>query len=60
MTWKYLKNDLKEKEKEKEHFASILFTFQKTYEEKFPKMAKKWLEIPLKVQKITPKVKKWP
>jgi hypothetical protein len=38
MTEKLQKNDLKEKEKE--HFASILFTFQKTYEEKFPKMAK--------------------
>jgi hypothetical protein len=36
MTEKIQKNDLKEKE----HFASILFTFQKTYEEKFPKMAK--------------------
>jgi hypothetical protein len=27
-------------EKEKKHFHCILFTFQKTYEEKFPKMAK--------------------
>jgi hypothetical protein len=27
-------------EKEKEHFSSILFTFRKTYEEKFSKMAK--------------------
>jgi hypothetical protein len=27
-------------EKEKEHFSSILFTFRKMYEEKFPKIAK--------------------
>jgi hypothetical protein len=26
--------------KRKKHFTSILLTFQKTYEEKFPKMAK--------------------
>jgi hypothetical protein len=38
MTEKIQKSDLKEKEKE--HFPSILFTFQKTHEEKFPKMAK--------------------
>jgi hypothetical protein len=38
MTEKIQKNDLKEKEKE--HFASKLFTFQQTYEGKFTKMAK--------------------
>jgi hypothetical protein len=31
--------------------TSILFTFQETYEEKFPKMAK-MTKMPLKVQKF--------
>jgi hypothetical protein len=40
---------------ERENFISILFTFQKTYEEKFPKMAK-MTKIPLKVQTLTEKL----
>jgi hypothetical protein len=59
MTEKIQKNDLKEKEKE--HFASVLFTFQKTYEEKFrkrPKMTRNTLKSPKTYQKINPKMKK--
>jgi hypothetical protein len=47
-----------EKEKEKEHFTLILFTFPKTYEEKFPKIAqmtKNTLKIPIIYRKFTPK-----
>jgi hypothetical protein len=40
------------KEKEKERFISILFTFQKTYEEKFPKMAKMTKKYTLKGPKV--------
>jgi hypothetical protein len=46
---------------EKEYFTSILFTFQKIYEEKFPKMAKmtnNTLKSPKIHRKITSKLKK--
>jgi hypothetical protein len=42
----------------KQHFTSILFTFQKTYEEKFPKMIKNTVKVPKIYRKITPKLKK--
>jgi hypothetical protein len=52
---------IQEKDKEKEeHFTSILFTFQKLYEEIFPKMdkiTKNTLMSPQIYWKITPKLK---
>jgi hypothetical protein len=42
-------------EKEKEHITCVLFRVQKTYEEKFPKMAK-MTKKSLKVQKYTEKL----